>query len=216
MGMGDALLLDPLEVRELSMRLCDIAFDRQPEFLGGMYLPGLDGIDISTCMPASTKRGWQHQYGLLNDELRQFKLNPASKGRSPLRLFYSLHSVYPKVRQTIMPNTAFCWSLKDIDSLRSFSDWYGIDVIFHHILLDGINDTMAHVKRLVEVVSTTGMELRFLRYNECDNSPYKESSKFDEIVKYCAEHLPKIKYQVSAGSEIKAACGQFLCKTERA
>ena len=54
-------------------------------------------------------------------------------------------------------------------------------------------------------------ELRILRYNECDNSPYKESDKFDYIVKYFHDNLSKVKYQISAGSEIKAACGQFIC-----
>jgi 23S rRNA (adenine2503-C2)-methyltransferase len=217
MGMGDALLLPPEDVRELSLMLCDVATSRH--IVNGKTkaspVLGIDGIDISTCMPVGTKRGWQYHYGTLNDELRKFSKNPSSKGRSSLRLFYSLHGAYANVRRDLMPNTRYSWSYADIKDLLAFRDWYGVDIIFHHMLLAGINDNITNVKKLVDVVKSAGIELRFLRYNECTSTPYRESSKFDEIVKYCSDRLPLVKYQTSAGSEIKAACGQFLCKSRK-
>jgi 23S rRNA (adenine2503-C2)-methyltransferase len=213
MGMGDAMLLQPEDVRSIALDLCDYAVSNL--HTENTHFMGIDGIDISTCMPIGAKRGWQHQYGTLNDELRKYTKNPTSKGRSNLRLFYSLHGAYPNVRKNIMPNTNFDWAGKDIKKLLEFRDWYGVDVIIHHMFLEGINDGVDNVKKLVKIVNDADVELRILRYNECDNSPYKESSKFDELVVYCADHLPHVKYQTSAGSEIKAACGQFLCKTNK-
>jgi adenine C2-methylase RlmN of 23S rRNA A2503 and tRNA A37 len=83
------------------------------------------------------------------------------------------------------------------------------------MFLEGINDDDRTLRQIEVLLGNVikGAELRILRYNECENSPYKEAKNLDELIRKYAEVLPKVKYQVSAGSEIKAACGQFLCLT---
>jgi len=64
---------------------------------------------------------------------------------------------------------------------------------------------------LIEKYELQNHELRVLRYNTCEVSTYiHESDNFKNIIKRLMEVHPHIKVQVSAGSEVKAACGQFL------
>jgi len=199
MGMGDAFLLDPRDLVDLTYAILIYAQQRG-------YAKGLDGVDISTVYPTPDKNnGWPYRLGTLNDGLTTYKRNPHSEGRSPLRLFYSYH------HSDLIPGRRSAWS--DLKILNKFSHWYGVDLILHHMFLGGINDSKPHLESLEVLMKRAcpNAELRILRYNECPNSPYKESERFDELVAYAAEIIPKVKHQVSAGSEIKAACGQFLC-----
>ena len=203
MGMGDALLLPPEDIGHATQSILDAALFRYG-------IKGMDGVDISTVLPPKAK-GWPFHLGVLNGILLDYKRNPHSKGRSPLRMFYSLHEMGNKQKKLVPIKKRNVW--KDLETLNEFSYWYNVNIIIHHLFLEGINDTRSHVEGLKLLIDRTcpDAELRVLRYNECPNSKFKESSRFDELVKYSAEIIPKVKYQVSAGSEIKAACGQFLC-----
>lgn len=200
MGMGDAFILHPLDLVNGTQEMVGYLTENN-------YVKGLDGVDISTVFPTPMKRtGWPHYLGELNDSLMaRFRRNPHSAQRSALRIFYSLH------HKDLIPRRESEWA--DLNKLEEFSYWYGVDLITHHMFLEGINDSKADIDRIQVLIDRVcpGAELRILRYNECPNSPYKEAVNFDELVKYASEVLPKVKYQVSAGSEIKAACGQFLC-----
>jgi adenine C2-methylase RlmN of 23S rRNA A2503 and tRNA A37 len=203
MGMGDAFLLPPNQIPQATESMLEHADSLS-------FTRGLDGVDISTVLPPSAK-GWPHFLGRLNHDLSNNQiLNPHNKGRSPLRLFYSLHATSER-RKDLIPVSGNAWS--DLEKLCKFGYWYGIDIIIHHMFLEGINDTRSDVECLEVLIKRAcpDAELRILRYNECQNSPFKESPRFDELTSYAAEIMPKVKYQVSAGSEIKASYGQFLC-----
>lgn len=201
MGMGDVLLLPPEEIRRATTTILDFAVGER------CGIKGVDGVDISTVLPSKSK-GWPFFLGVLNgDLLLNYSRNPNSLDRSPIRLFYSLHD------HRLIPGRKRKDIWNDLKKLKEFSYWYNVDVIIHHMFLEGVNDKKQDVELIQTLIEKVGLntELRVLRYNECPNSKYKESSKFDELVVYAAEIIPKVKYQVSAGSEIKAACGQFLC-----
>lgn len=207
MGMGDAFLLNPIDLRRTTNKLTDwIIGDKG-------FAAGLDGVDIATVMPRENP-GWPHQLAGLNDDLiKRFKRNPNNEDRSAVRLFYSLHSL--ERRHELIPCSKKGFVIKDLLFLDKFRKWYGIDVILHHLFLEGINDDLGEeAESIINFLNEKmrRVELRVLRFNECENSPFKESKKFDSLVSLYASKLSKVKYQVSAGSEIKAACGQFLCK----
>lgn len=208
MGMGDAFLLPPRQIRDMTMYLAEW-------IIGDMgYAKGLDCVDIGTSYPRDNY-GWKHQFARLNDELTgRFKPNPNNDYMSVVRLFYSLHSFYDRGRliKCVRNNST---PMTDLMDLAEFREWYGIDVILHYIFLKGINDKMSDLgqMRSVSLRLTKDMEFRFLRFNKCEHSKFEESPEFDALVAKAALVLPKVKYQVSVGSEISAACGQFLCKT---
>lgn len=195
MGMGDVFLRDPVRTKHLTL-------DMLSELIHEVGFWGLDGVDIGTVLP-HTARGWPWALADMNEFLMDWGLNPNNKdGRSPVRLFYSLHAAVDKHRRKLIPIHK---SLQDdLDKLKRLYYDFGIDVICHHMFLEGINDDY--------VPDVGDFELRILRFNECENSPYKESPKFNELVQQAITGASRVKYQISAGSEIKAACGQFICK----
>lgn len=207
MGMGDAFFLHPIEFRKMVEKILKWAIGDHN------YAIGIDGVDISTVLPKNTSNGWPHQLGLLNDYLQErYKNNNLVTERSIIRLFYSLH--HPVLRHVLIP-MANKHIINDLLFFNEIKKWYGIDVILHHMFLNGVNDSendMQVIKTFMKESGLSDAELRILRYNECENSPYKESKQFDELVKLYAENFERIKYQISTGSEIKAACGQFIMK----
>ncbi len=201
MGMGDAFL-EPRKVYGVTKNILNKVFEEK-------WAKGLDGVDIGTVFPKNHGDLWYFSH--LNSYLYKYETNLCNiKERSPLRIFYSLHKYND--RDIIIPNGTQTYLQSH--QLRSLKTLCNIDVIYHYIFLDGINDIEEDIKDLKYIFNNhlKDFELRILRYNECSDSPYKESSKFDSIVKELNESIPKIKYQISPGSEIKAACGQFIMK----
>jgi adenine C2-methylase RlmN of 23S rRNA A2503 and tRNA A37 len=203
MGMGDAFLLDPIALREVSNKILIWAVRDK-----GVAV-GVDGIDIATMLPVSIP-GWPHHLAALNDDCFGYRINPHSKDRSNLRIFYSLHKFSD--RKDLMPSSRYNDVANDLQLLNQFKQWYGVDIILHQLFLEGVNDTEHELRQIKSAIDCLipDTELRILRFNECKDSVYKESSRFDALVKMYSDALPKIKYQISAGSEIQAACGMFL------
>ena len=203
MGMGDAFLLDPLDLRTTTERILSFAI--------GDYgcATGLDGVDISTVFPKNNS-GWPHQLSLLNDRLHdKYRINNYSEGRSLVRLFYSLHA--PINRKNLIPCSRYQSPIHDLKIINKFSEWYGINIVIHHMFLDGVNDNKIDLEGVVYLMNSVinGAEFRILRYNKYDGSEYYESTKFDELVKEYSSILPNVKYQISHGNDINASCGLF-------
>lgn len=101
---------------------------------------------------------------------------------------------------------------KALETLLSRAKNYNL--IFHHLFLHGVNDNQEELNALVKICERylKGMELRILRYNECNWSFFHESESFAKIIEEIQSHVDVLKVQISPGSEVKAACGQFIVK----
>lgn len=214
MGMGEAIVNNEL-IRKGTVEILDWVIENG-------YAAGLDGVDVSTVLPKINNQ-WIADFTQLNNSLEKYPLNPNNKNvvnreqgdlvyyknRSRFRLFYSLHSAIQPNRETIIPNAMLLErateQLKDLQQT-------GVDIIIHHMFLDGINDSEQELNTLVEWMKTNfcNNELRILRYNKHDASTIKESDIFEKCVCYLQQHLNKIKVQVSYGKDVKSACGQFI------
>lgn len=220
MGMGDAVN-QPEMVREVSLALLDWIFSQG-------YAVGLDSVDLSTVLPPVEDR-WITEFDLLNQALRGYPHNPASAQveqaelathrhyveRSPFRLFYSLHSAVQATRDRMVPRalslTAAVRHLKALEQR-------GVTILLHHLFVEGLNDKEDEVSALVDLLSShfPDNELRVLRYNSCDRSPYQEWSQLSQALEVLADRHKNLKVQISAGKEVQAACGQFLVALPRA
>jgi len=222
MGMGDAFVN--------AQRVSEVSDVMLYNIMDSGLAAGLDGIDLSTVMPdiPNVSRTFDI-FKRLEDRLAYYDINPHNNilvhrdvefsntdmvypNRSIFRLFYSLHSAIQKTRDVLIPKAM---SLdKAIPALIDYSENNKYNVIFHHMFIDGYNDTDEEVDALIQLIDDYNLhdyELRILRYNTCEVSTYMhESNHFKDIIKRLMEVHPHIKVQVSAGSEVKAACGQFL------
>ena len=219
MGMGDAFCVGN-NIYRIATKILILAINYK-------LIKGLDGIDIGTSFPRVLNRNTDivNQIGMLTEwiDVRDVKMNPIHKYtdtsepgrnhiyRTPVRLFISLHGVDDKTRKSIMPKTDDLFNiLLFITDHLSF-----IDKIFHYVCLDDINDSDGQINKLVKIFEGNlfwNHELRILRYNKCTGSLFNESKRFDSIIKKLSESNVKFKYQLSPGNEIKASCGQFVCR----
>ena len=204
MGMGDALS-NPEMVYEVSIAYLKWVMDNN-------LAAGLDSVDLSTSF-AKVGGNWVNVFSDLNKELIHlgYPTNPNTvDGRSPFRLFYSLQSPSDEVRKVLVPRTESI--LKALSALRRARD-EGIRVVFHYVVLDGINDTSEQANYLVKLLKDNDFqdeEIRFLRYNAHPESTFVESARRFEFAKTVSTKHPNIKLQISEGKEVRSACGQFM------
>jgi len=220
MGMGDAFASSENEFGYTAFTILRKAVSEG-------LVAGLDGVDIGTVFP-KTENGWTRDQIEWLDfyiweavEREELVMNPYHKyrygsrdvdfGRTPVRLFISLHTLDNKKRKMLMPATG------SIGNIIKYVQLIDIDVIFHVLFLNKVNDFIDDVDDLVYTFEKDPVlkecELRVLRFNSCKGSKYKEAVSTDNIINlWLARSKVKFKYQISAGSEIKAACGQFLCR----
>lgn len=196
MGMGDAFY-SLHKMSEVTKNILKTVIDE------GLAI-GLDGVDVGTTFPKLSANIKELEY--LDEYIRKIpnlKLNNNGH-KSIVRVFYSLHLI--NNREKLIPKTVETKTA--IKLLRSLN----IDTIFHQVFIDGITDTDKNITDLLKFFTDNPeLELRILRYNECDKTNYYESKEFINIIKKF-NVLSNIKYQISQGSEIKAACGQFILK----
>ena len=202
MGMGDALLDCDVTVKAVDKISKAIKQDD--------LCLGIDGVDIATTVPMFTIESEVARLNNLVDILSRATLNPLRGYKTPsdaVRLFYSLHSADNDIRNQLIPGAS------DIDTAKNLLCKLPFKLYIHHMLFNGINDSNKDINKLLKFMQSdciNGSELRFLRFNKCTNASFVESSNFVEIVDYIWTQYDNIKVQASPGSEVKAACGQFL------
>lgn len=221
MGMGDAVN-QPQMVFDATIELMNWIMDNE-------LAQGLDCVDLSTVLP-KVNDNWIPIFRNLDKSLEKFPINPDSfkmeqaevstqreyVGRSRFRLFYSLHSAVEATRQLMVPNAM---ALSDaIIRLKQFNSNGGPNLLLHTVFVEGLNDGADEVDMMINLLQRDFPlnELRILRYNFCDRSPYREIDHIDRAVSKIAEHHDFLKVQTSAGKEVAAACGQFLVSIPKA
>lgn len=217
MGMGDAVN-KPEMVYNVTINLLDWLLENE-------YTTGLDGVDLSTVMPNMKDKRWIKIFHELEKKLQDYPINPVYKmdnieytnnqysHKNIFRLFYSIGSAIQDKKEDVIPNAM---SLIDASSiLREYQQDNKYSVILHHVLVDGLNDTDEELDALIEFVNKDFVdnELRILRYNYCSiKNSYKESEFITEQVRKLSDNINFLKVQISPGTEVSAACGQFIVK----
>ena len=223
MGMGEDQIIQSSRTRSITNKFLSWVFDNN-------YAVGLDGVDISTVLPNIKREDWIDNFHRMNVDIwhNQYSMNPNNKirvhgegfsgdevyiDRSAVRLFYSLHSGNQETRDKIIPNAMPL--ARAIPLLKEYSLYNSRNVIFHHMFMEGQNDSEKEVDDLLRLIDDNELhnyEFRILRYNHCQNSPFGESDTFNNIIDRIADRIQHIKVQISTGNEVRAACGQFIVK----
>lgn len=216
MGMGDAFN-KPEMVSSVSTELLDWIFENN-------YALGLDGVDLSTVIPKVKDKKWINIFHELESNLKKYPKNPIydmdnvqwTNGfyshKNIFRLFYSIGSPIQEKKETVIPNAMPLDEASNI--LNEYSQGGKYPVILHHVLVDGLNDTQEELDTLINFVNSKfpDTELRILRYNSCFKHSFKESEEITKQIKMLSENIKFLKVQVSPGTEVKSACGQFIVK----
>lgn len=84
-------------------------------------------------------------------------------------------------------------------------------VTFEYILMDGINDSIAHARQLVKFIHEIPCKINLIRFHPNEGSPYGRPSeeRVTAFRDYLYPRCPAVSIRKSFGVDIDAACGQL-------
>lgn len=133
-------------------------------------------------------------------------------------LAVSLHAVRDELRDELVPINRK-YPLKEL--MQACRTYPGLSnarrITFEYVMLDGINDSIADAKALVQLLKGIPAKINLIPFNPWPNSPY-ECSKWPQIERF-AEVINNAGYaspiRRPRGRDIMAACGQLKSESER-
>ena len=142
------------------------------------------------------------------------KIYEFADNQSQVNLAISLHAPDNETRDKIMKvNKAY-----NIDEVMKAVKYYiektNRKVTFEYIMLDGVNDTDEHAKKLCKLIKGLNAYVNLIPYNETNNIEFKRSntsqiSRFYDILK---KDNINVTIRREFGSKVSAACGQLRSK----
>ncbi len=132
----------------------------------------------------------------------------------PVRLAISLHSPDQESRSKMMPVNRR-YPLADLkETLLRYPVGNRHGITFEYVMIDGVNDSLAHAKKLVKFLHGLKAKVNLIPMNEHPGSPMKESAaeRVSDFQKYLAVRSIPAPVRYSKGQDVSAACGQLATK----
>ena len=142
------------------------------------------------------------------------KIDELAKHKLQLSLAISLHGPNDAIRDKIMPvNKAYPIDTL-LDACRRYYDATGRRIHFEYAMIDGVNDSEAHAKELLQRLKGLGAHVNLIPLNHVEESPLKPSSKaavarFQKILEAGGVTAT---VRRTLGGDIDASCGQLRRK----
>ena len=187
MGIGE-----PLDNFENVIRFLQLVNDSR-----GVNI-GMRHITISTC-------GIVEKF----DKLASYNLQ--------LTLTVSLHGPDDETRSKIMPAN----NGRGVETLlNACSDYYkktGRRISFEYAMIDGINDTEEHARKLAKCANKVGAHLNLITLNYVEERPFKPTSNenLKKFVRILEDAGVNVTIRRKLGSDVDASCGQLRRKQMR-
>lgn len=139
------------------------------------------------------------------------------RAQCPVALAVSLHAPNDALRDILVPiNQKY-----PLSELMAACQRYIVDaprdfITFEYVMLDGVNDSLAHARELVELVKDVPCKFNLIPFNPFPDSDYKRSPA-DTIRRFggiliAAGHV--VTTRKTRGDDIDAACGQLAGKVQ--
>lgn len=138
--------------------------------------------------------------------------------KQPYSLAISLHSPTQELREQMMPIAERFPLDQLIESAKYYTKAYKRKRIsFEYILLDGVNDSPAHAKQLIKLLSPIRCKLNVIPCNPNDLGYHAPAqNKIDEFMAILAQGPFTLTLRQNRGQDITAACGQLYAQTAKA
>lgn len=128
-----------------------------------------------------------------------------------INLAVSLHAPDNKTRSQIMKiNDVF-----PVEAVMEAIDEYILitnrRVSIEYIMLEGVNDSNEHARRLVDILHGRNVHVNLIPYNSVDEYSYKASSEkaINDFYKVLSDAKIQVTTRYSKGTSIDGACGQL-------
>lgn len=135
--------------------------------------------------------------------------------RCPVALAVSLHAPNDKLRNELVPiNVKYPLSELMAACRRYIEDAPRDFITFEYVLLDGVNDTPAHARELLELTRDVPCKFNLIPFNPFESSGFQRSTP--EAIRHFQTVLLQAGQVVTTrktrGDDIDAACGQLAGK----
>jgi 23S rRNA (adenine2503-C2)-methyltransferase len=181
MGMGEPLLNYGAVVQAL-----DVLNDPKGGGIGARHL---------TVSTVGLEKGIER----LKDEKRQYTVA------------FSLHAPDDETRQALIPFEGALPVARLVEAAKAYLADTGREVTFEYVLLDGVNASPEHARRLARLLHGVRGTVNLIPYNENPGLPYRTPSPeaTDRFADILRRHRIKVSVRKRKGSKILAACGQL-------
>ncbi|MFN8696623.1 MAG: 23S rRNA (adenine(2503)-C(2))-methyltransferase RlmN [Burkholderiales bacterium] len=134
------------------------------------------------------------------------------KDRCPVALAVSLHAPNDALRDVLVPINQKYPLAELFAAIKDYLTAAPRDfVTFEYVMLDGVNDTVAHAHELVQLVAGIECKFNLIPWNPFPEAPYQRSS--NNAIHRFRDVLQQAGYVVTIrktrGDDIDAACGQL-------
>lgn len=133
-----------------------------------------------------------------------------------VHLAVSLHNPFHEERAEIMPIEK-AYPIREVcDILRRYDFTGQRRVSFEYIVMEGLNDSPAHIKELCRLLNGIKCRMNLIRFHKIPNSPYFSPSNEQMIAfrdKLTAKGI-QTTIRASRGEDIQAACGLLSTKEQ--
>ncbi len=137
------------------------------------------------------------------------------KEQSPVALAVSLHAPNDALRNELVPVNKKYPLAQLLDVCKDyFANEPRRKVTFEYVMLDGVNDSLAHAKQLAKVLQNVPSKVNLIPFNPFPEAPYQRSSMraIDQFRSYLMSQDINTITRKTRGEDIDAACGQLAGK----
>jgi 23S rRNA (adenine2503-C2)-methyltransferase len=131
-------------------------------------------------------------------------------------LSVSLHAPDDETRSKIMPVNKAYGVEKLMKSCRKYFDITGRRISFEYAMIDGVNDTPAHAKKLISLIDGMDCHINLIPLNEVEESPLHPSTPehLKQFISILRTNNINVTVRRKLGPDINASCGQLRRKNQ--
>ena len=142
------------------------------------------------------------------------KIDELAKRKLQISLAISLHGPNNELRSKVMPVNKAYPIEELLDACRRYYDATGRRIHFEYAMIDGVNDTPACAKELLQRLKGLGAHVNMIPLNHVEESPLKPSSReaVARFQKILEDGGVTATVRRTLGGAIDASCGQLRRK----
>ena len=142
------------------------------------------------------------------------KIDELAKRKLQISLAISLHGPNNELRSKVMPVNKAYPIEELLDACRRYYDATGRRIHFEYAMIDGVNDTPACAKELLQRLNGLGAHVNMIPLNHVEESPLKPSSReaVARFQKILEDGGVTATVRRTLGGDIDASCGQLRRK----
>ena len=142
------------------------------------------------------------------------KIDKLAELNLQLTLSISLHAPDDETRTRLMPANRGRGVDELVSACKRYFDRTGRRISFEYAMIDGVNDTPAHAKKLAEKAKSCGAHVNLIPLNHVEERDFKPSTNenLKKFIKILDENGVNSTLRRKLGGDVEASCGQLRRK----